>query len=119
MANVARRDAYLDSWLTSNTRSAELRAARYTVEESDLHGHPAIRLKGGLSFGLPMIHAARDAARLQRPSTRFAAAAWECAETNKVYTVSELRPANAAESVSTVADRLRCHAGAVSGPAGE
>lgn len=109
LANVARRNAYLDVWLSSNTRSAELSGARYTVEESEEHGHPAITLRGGLAFGMPMVQAVREATRLQRPATRFAGVAWECEPSNKVFAISELRPGNAPGIAAAVAERTLCH----------
>jgi len=109
LANVARRKAYLDVWLASNTRAAEVNGARYTVEEAERHGHPAIALAGGLAFGMPMVQAVREASQLKRPATRFQGIAWECEASNKVFAISQLRPPNLPSVVEEIAERTVCH----------
>ncbi|MBC8104741.1 MAG: hypothetical protein H7Z41_19375 [Cytophagales bacterium] len=111
LANVARKQTYLDIWIASNTKSPELNGARYTVVENELHTHPAIRLTGGLAFGLPMLYAGREALRFQWPATRFGGAAWECEPSNKLFAVSHLRPARQPALADAVAERTRCHSG--------
>ncbi len=111
VANVARRDAYLDIWLQKNSKGP-LTEARYEGAEAEPHlGHPVLALAGGLDVGMPMFNAARDAVQLKRPATRFSARAWECDPTNKVYAITALRPANAPDVVGDVAARTRCHGG--------
>lgn len=108
VANVARRDAYLDSWLEVNARG-ELTQARFTVEEASHAGHEAIALRGGLAFGQPWVQALREVLSLHRPATRFSAMAWECPESNKIYLVESLRPRRAADPLPEILSRLRCH----------
>lgn len=108
LANVARRDAYLDAWLQANSKS-EMRQARYAEEEGDLHGHPTLEMRGGPRIGTPLIQVAREVTRLQVPATRFRATAWECAPTNKIYLVQAMRPFRGRDVVGEVAARTRCH----------
>lgn len=109
LANVARRDAYLDVWLAANSRSV-IREARYAAEEGEpVNGHDALRLSGGPAFGLPMINVARQVSRLHRPATRFGGVAWECEPTNKVFAVQTLRPPKVPDRTEEVARRTRCH----------
>lgn len=107
-ANVARGDRYLDDWLAANSR-AEIRRARYGVEASEVHGHPAVRLAGGIAVGAPMVDFVREAASLRVPATRFSAMAWECPDSNKIHAVQALRPARFPDPVARVARRVRCH----------
>jgi hypothetical protein len=121
LANVARRDAYLDAWLAANAKG-EMREARYTATEREpVRGHAALSLVGGLAVGMPMINAIRQATRLQWPATRFRAAAWECEPSNKLYLVESLRPSRrgTADDLDAVVARTRCHDGAMSGVSGE
>jgi len=109
VANVARRDAYLDAWLQKNSKGP-LTEARYDSAEAEpVNGHPSLSLAGGLEAGLPMFNAARDALQLRRPATRFSARAWECDPTNKIYAITAMRPANAPDVVGEIAARTRCH----------
>ena len=108
MANVARRDAYLDVWLRANTK-AEMVGARYEADETDLHTHPALRLHGGLALGMPLVRAFQQVGQLQRPATRFDAVAWECEPSNKLFLIQSLRPASAPDPTGEVAARTVCH----------
>jgi hypothetical protein len=114
LANVARRDAYLDAWLGVNAKG-ELRSARYEATEGEVQGHPALDLMGGLAFGIPMVNAVKQAFRLQWPATRFTARAWECEPSNKLYLVEALRPARGRDVVGAVVDRTQCHGGGFRG----
>jgi hypothetical protein len=108
LANVARRDAFLDVWLASNSRG-ELRQARYQADEGTAHGHPTLDLAGGPAFGVPMLQPLREALRFQRPATRFRCVAWECEPGNKIYAVQGMRPARMPDVIGEVAARTRCH----------
>lgn len=109
LANVARKSSYLDVWVTSNTKSAELNSARYVVTESEVEGHDAIKMTGGLAIGVPMLHAAREVLRFQLPATRFVGVAWECEPSNKLFAISQMRTAKQSAFADTVAQRTRCH----------
>jgi hypothetical protein len=105
-ASVARGSAYLDDWLRANSR-AELREARFRVEEAAVNDLPAIRLVGGPALGKPMAKVVSDALQLQRPATRFQALAWEDARANAVFAVQEMRPRRAISLVDAVASQTR------------
>jgi hypothetical protein len=111
-ANVARGDRFLDEWLASNSR-AEIRRARYAVEATEVAGHPAVRLAGGVALGGPMVDIVREAASLRIPATRFSAVGWECPESNKIHAVQAIRPARFPDPVARVAASVRCHARAI------
>ena len=110
MANVARRDQYLDDWVIANAKG-ELSQSRYTVTETEIQTHPAILFSGGLGMGNPMMKAMQEIGRLQWPATRFSGAAWECEASNKVYLLEQLRPSLKKERdwVAEIAERSRCH----------
>ncbi|MDX1933878.1 MAG: hypothetical protein SFU56_14865 [Capsulimonadales bacterium] len=108
IANISRRDEYLDRWLTINSK-AELTQARYAAAEGEAQGHPALILSGGLGIGLPWMQVPQQLSRFQVPATRFSAVAWECAESNKVYLVEGFRTFRSGDSVAEVARRTRCH----------
>ena len=108
VANVARRDAYLDTWVESNARG-ELRLARYSADVAQVHDHDAVAMTGGLAFGQPWIQAIRETLSLRWPATRFDARAWHCEPSNKIYLVESLRPLRAADPIEEIAQRLRCH----------
>jgi hypothetical protein len=109
LANVARKSSYLDVWVASNTKSAELNGARYTVTEGQIEGHDSIRMVGGLAFGLPMLQAAREAMRFRWPATRFTGVAWECEPSNKLFAISHLRAKKQPALADSVAERTYCH----------
>ncbi|MES2463198.1 MAG: hypothetical protein V4671_21665 [Armatimonadota bacterium] len=109
LANVARKSSYLDVWVASNTKSAELNAARYTVSEGEVSGHNSIKMTGGLAFGLPMFHAGREALRFQLPATRFSGVSWECEPSNKLFSISHMRTARQIALADAVAERTHCH----------
>jgi hypothetical protein len=111
VANVARRDAYLDVWLKNNAKG-EMASARYVADEAEANGHPALTLSGGLALGLPMLDAVKEAARQFRmPATRFSATAWQCDAANKIFLVESLRPAREPDRTAEVAANTRCHDG--------
>lgn len=110
LATMARRDAYLDVWLANNSKG-EITKARYVTDEGVMNGHATLDLSGGPAFGLPMLEAAREVTRLQRPATRFSARAWECEPGNKIYAVQALRPRRMPDVVHDIAARTRCHNG--------
>lgn len=113
VANVARRDAYLDTWVESNARG-ELRHARYSATEAQVQDHAAVSMSGGLAFGQPWVLALREAMALRLPATRFSARAWHCEASNKIYLVERLRPFRSPELLDEVVGRLRCHQSEVS-----
>lgn len=108
VANVARRDAYLDTWVESNARG-ELRQARYQADVAQVHGHDAVVMVGGLAFGQPWIQAVRETMALRWPATRFTARTWHCEPSNKIYLVESLRPRRALDPIEEISHRLQCH----------
>ena len=108
VANVARRDAYLDTWVEANAQG-ELRHARYKAEAAQVHGHETVVMRGGLSFGPPWAQAVREVLALRWPATRFSARTWHCEPSNKIYLVQGLRPTRAEDTIERVCERLRCH----------
>jgi hypothetical protein len=109
LANVARKDEFLDVWLSLNTK-AELRNAAYSAEEGTANGHDALLLSGGPRVGGPWVEVVKQALRFERPATKFTAVAWECEASNKVYLVQAMRPGRVTDPVAGVAERTRCHA---------
>jgi hypothetical protein len=108
VANVARKDAYLDAWLEVNARG-ELTQTRYKVEEASVAGHEAVVMRGGLAFGQPWVQASRELMSLRIPATRFSARAWHCEPSNKIYLVQSLRPFRAPDTLDALVNRVRCH----------
>jgi len=107
-ADAARGGRWLDQWLSDNSRG-ELAKARTVSEESQVHGHPAVRLAGGLAVGMPMLEAVREASALRAPATRYHGVGWECVESNTVHLVQSLRAPRVMDPVPAVVERLRCH----------
>lgn len=108
MANVARRGAYLDAWLSANAKG-EMKSARYTAGEGEVQTHPALTLKGGPAFGMPMIEVVKQASRFHLPATRFGGVAWECEPSNKLYLIEEMLPFKVPSRVNEIAERTVCH----------
>ncbi len=102
VANVARKQAYLDDWVAANAKG-ELTEARYTVSEGQVRGNAAVTYQGGPAFGQPMIEAVREATRFQRPATRYSGVAWEDEPANKIYLVGARRPRGEADLVGGIA----------------
>lgn len=108
LANIARKNTYLDVWLSLNTK-AEMREANYAADEGEAQNHPALIMTGGAKFGRPMVELARQVTRFQKPATRFSGVAWECEPGNKLYLVEGFQTGKEANWVRQVADRTRCH----------
>ena len=111
VADVARRDAYLDVWLSLNGKGA-LPQMKVAAEESEraFQGHPAVTFTGRPALGLAWWQALKEAARaFKAPALRYAAQGWECAPGNKIYLVEHLRPSGVADLSESVAARLTCH----------
>lgn len=102
VANVARKEAYLDDWVAANAKG-ELTEARYSVSETEVRGKSAVAYTGGPGFGQPMIDVIREVTRLQKPATRFSGLAWEDEATNKIYLVQSRRPKSEPDPVPTIA----------------
>ena len=102
VANVARKTAYLDDWVSANAKG-ELSEARYRVSEGVVHDGAAVQYTGGPAWGQPMLDVVKEATRFQRPATRFTGLAWEDDVANKIYLVSARRPAREADVVDEVA----------------
>ncbi|WP_309696160.1 hypothetical protein [Armatimonas sp.] len=108
VANVARKDAYLDAWLEQNARG-ELAQVRYQADEASVCGHEAVAMQGSLAFGAPWVQAFRELLSLRVPATRFSARAWHCEPSNKIYLLQSLRPFRASDSIEELVSRMECH----------
>ncbi len=104
VANVARKEAYLDDWVSANAKG-ELTEARYTVSEVEVQGNAAVAYGGGPAFGQPMLEAVRELTRFQKPATRFSGLAWEDKTANKIYLVEGRRPKSEPDAVPDIAKR--------------
>ncbi|MBC7806369.1 MAG: hypothetical protein H7145_09475 [Akkermansiaceae bacterium] len=102
VANVARKEAYLDDWVAANAKG-ELTEARYTVSETEVSGKAAVAYNGGPGFGQPMLDVIRDITRFHKPATRFSGLAWEDEAANKIYLVQSRRPKSEPDPVPVVA----------------
>ena len=106
----ARKSQIFEAGTTARDKQqAEIGKARYRVDEAQVNGHAAVRMAGGLGFGLPMWEAVREAASLRWPATRFSARAWECASSNKIYAVQSMCPRRDDDPVDAVVAQMRCH----------
>ena len=109
VADVARRGAFLDTWLCMNSRG-ELRGMKTTAEETQVREHGGVTLTGRPEFGMPMLESFKTAAKnFHAPALRFSAVGWECEPGNKIYLVQHTRPRKALERASEIARRLACH----------
>ncbi|MFM7320117.1 MAG: hypothetical protein ACKO5K_01160 [Armatimonadota bacterium] len=116
-ADAARRGRYLDQWLSDNSRG-ELAKARTVSEEASVHGHPAVRMVGGLAVGMPLLDAVREVSALRAPATRYHGVGWECPVSNTLNLVQSLRAPRVADPVPAVVASLRCHFDGASGVQG-
>jgi hypothetical protein len=114
VADVARKDSYLDIWMRMNAKG-ELSQMTTDAEElaGGVHGHDAISLSGRLQIGLPLYHAIRESFRqFKWPATRYEGRAWECKEGNKLYLVQHTRTRKSIDLSGEVARRVVCHGAA-------
>ncbi|MBC8142624.1 MAG: hypothetical protein H7Y38_14430 [Armatimonadetes bacterium] len=102
VANVARKEAFLDDWVAANAKG-ELRQARYSVSEGRVRDLAAVTYTGGPAFGQPMIEVVQELTRFQKPATRFSGVAWEDESANKMYLVQARRPRSEPDPVAAVA----------------
>jgi hypothetical protein len=115
VADVARKDSYLDIWMSMNAKG-ELSQMTTEVEEvgGGVHGHDAIRFVGRFQLGLPLFTALRESLRqFKMPALRFTARAWECPQGNKLYLVQHTRTRKSVELSEPVTARVLCHTGEV------
>ena len=109
VADVARRGAFLDVWLSMNSRG-ELRGMKTTAEETISQGHDGVALTGRPEIGLPLFDAVKLAVKnLHPPALRFSAVGWECEPGNKIYLVQHTRPRRSEPLAVEVARRTQCH----------
>ena len=86
LANVARKEAFLDQWLYANSQADLITKARYTVEETRINGTDAVALSGGLAI-LALGQPIREITRLQVPATLYSGYGWQSDRENKIYLV--------------------------------
>ncbi|MGC4047045.1 MAG: hypothetical protein QM758_24890 [Armatimonas sp.] len=113
VADVARKDSYLDIWMSMNTKG-ELGLMKVDANEVEggVHGHDAIHFEGRPQIGLPLWNALKESLRqFKAPALRFMAYAWECPEGNKLYLVQHTRTRKAADLAEVAAKRVYCHGG--------
>jgi hypothetical protein len=109
IADVARKDSYLDVWMKMNAKG-ELAMMTTEVEEARVGGHDAIAFVGRPEIGLPLFQLVREAARQWKwPALRFTAHAWECEESNKLYLIQHTRGKKSMDLAGEVAQRTLCH----------
>ncbi len=111
VADVARKDSYLDIWMRMNAKG-ELNLMTTDADElaGGVHGHDAIALSGRLQIGLPLLNAIKESLRqFQWPATRYMAQAWECKEGNKLYLVQHTRTRKSVDVSGEVTRRVVCH----------
>lgn len=106
VANVARKEAYLDDWVAANAKG-ELRQARYSVSEGTVRDLAAVRYAGGPAFGQPMIEVVQEITRFHKPAMRFSGVAWEDESANKMYLVQARRPRSEPDPVQAVAESTK------------
>ena len=109
VANVQLRGAYLDEWYRSKNGAQEP-TLRYEPEETEAHGHPALRLigrRGGVQYWAGQVPP--QLVKMQLPATHFAAALWECPESNKITLVQSFSRKPQPELVQEIVERTRCH----------
>lgn len=114
VADVARKDSYLDIWMSMNAKG-ELSLMKVDADEVEggVHGHNAIRFEGRPHFGLPIWNALKESLRqFKMPALRFIAYSWECPEGNKLYLVQHTRTRSAADLAEPTTTRVYCHGGA-------
>jgi hypothetical protein len=115
VADVARKDSFLDIWMRMNAKG-ELKLMTTDAEElaGGVHGHDAIALSGRLQLGLPLYNALRESVRqFKWPATRYMAQAWECKEGNKLYLVQHTRTRKSVDLSGDVSQRVVCHGAAL------
>ena len=109
VANVQLRGAYLDEWYRSKNGALEP-TLRYEQLETEAHGHPALQLtgrRGGVQYWAGQVPP--QLAKLQRPANHFAAALWECPESNKVTLVQSFSRQPQGDLVREIIGRTPCH----------
>ena len=103
------RGAYLDEWYRSKNGALEP-TLRYEPEEAEAQGHPALRLtgrRGGVQYWAGQVPT--QLVKLQLPATHFAAAIWECPESNKITLVQSFSRKPQPELVQEIVERTLCH----------
>lgn len=109
MAGTQLRGAYLDEWYRSKNTALEA-TLRYTPQETTVNGHPALELlgrRGGVSYWGGQVPG--QLIKLQRPALHFAAALWECPESNKITLVQSFTRRPQPGLVQDVVERTLCH----------
>jgi hypothetical protein len=108
LANMTLKRFKVDEWFRNN---AGVNLKRLTSHEDETRGHPVTRFEGSLSLfdRLKMLREARGA--LRRFATRYEGGAWNCPESNKIYSVQVYSNRRTIGLWSELVRRCRCHDG--------
>jgi hypothetical protein len=113
LAEIALRGTTLQEWFESRESGALQRYA-YQVRQTELHGHPALRLTGRDRLAFALFKLLRVPATLVWPRFFFRGYAWHCPQSNRIYSVVGEQPRRGLV-IDEVVERICCHAGPVSG----
>jgi ribosomal protein L34E len=107
LANVVLKDADLREWFQYR-QGGRLSRYAYRCLETEVNGHPAIRLLGRERLLPGFARAIHQLTALSRPALRFEALVWECPETNKIVALQSQHPGGD-RTLAEVVERFRCH----------
>ena len=103
LANIARKEHFLDQWLYANTKGEMIRS-RYAVSEGSVRGFEAVEMSGGLAL-MKMGQPLRELTRLQIPATHYSGVGWQNEAENKIYLVQGFTRKQDTGIVREVAER--------------
>lgn len=107
LAKIVLRDADLLEWFQDRD-SKTLSRLVYEVEEIEVNGHPAFRLRGREKLMIGFGRVLKSVSRLGWPAFFYRATVWSCPESNRIYALSGMERRRD-ETVQEVIDRLQCH----------
>jgi len=109
LAEIALRGATLREWYEGRESAALLRYA-YRVEETELHGHPALALAGRDRLPFAALKLLRAPGTLVWPRFFMQGYVWQCPESNRIYAVWGEQPRQST-LLRDVVQRMCCHPG--------
>jgi hypothetical protein len=107
LAEIALRGATLRQWYESR-ESGWLSRYAYQVEETELHGHPALRFSGRDRVPFAALKLLKAAQTMTWPRFFLHGYVWHCTESNRIYAVMGEQPRRSG-LLETVVGRMRCH----------